>query len=168
MNYFDLVLLRQGFRVNAFCPDANLSQILRAEVNTTLFGEDFESRGACCEWLEVVDASTGDPIGVALMDFYGGMSDCIDALEADNVRWTNGWTGLVGDSVSVNACEPEKPISKANGRAVILFTVMSDWRIQSGPYLPAHFFKGSRGTSMFLVPDVRCVEGPPVPELAAS
>jgi hypothetical protein len=140
-----------------------LRESLRSDVRPTLLGEEFQSHGGCCEWLEVVDPFNGHPIGVVLTDFYGGaeLENCESALRADNVFWTESWSGISDISESA---------SSANvGRFAMIFLAHSlRWKIQSGPYLPAYFFSGARGSSVFLVLDVRCFEVPSLPELAVD
>lgn len=126
----DVILIRREETIVFFRPTSELGRKLRSGEDVNLLGNAFRNFGACCEWIEVADAKTKNPVGIMFVDFYeSGEHQSIAGLRARNVAWNQ------------------------QGEAICLFDSSNEWEPQSGPYLPVHFLASDTGQACYFVPE---------------
>lgn len=125
---FDLILLLKDETLTWYRPTAQLGEKLRNGEDVDLFGHRFKNFGACCEWLEVVDDQTKQPIGIQLVDFYEDAEpQSVAGLKNRNVIWSQ------------------------QGEATCLFTPSNRWVSQGGPYLPVSYLASDAGAVCYFI-----------------
>jgi hypothetical protein len=124
----DLLLTNEEDSLRGLVIPREVAEGLLSGATSRIFGQDYVEKDVFCEWLQIVSVDDGKFVGVCFTDFYDSAENrVVQGLETTNSRRTKD--GLL-----------------------VLLRDTQDWRIESGPYLPAYFLRTKTGCYAYLIP----------------